>query len=165
MLDSEVNQEIKDKAPSLYFKKYNESQQTSGSLNLVDLEDLGFAYCQIGNKEKAEECFNREIDYCEKAISLGRSFGNTGAYYELAAIYAIKGENDKAMKNLEIFWQQQELVNVTDKIIYVQVLKDAPVFDKLRNDAEFKQIVIKINSKFQNDHERVRKWLEGQGML
>ncbi|MBN1624856.1 MAG: hypothetical protein JW903_10840 [Clostridia bacterium] len=148
-----------------YFKKYIECQQAAGQLNLVDLEDLGFANWQSGNKEEAEECFSKEIEYCNKAISLGRSFGNTGAYYELAAIYAVKGDRDKALKNLEFFWQQQELVVVADKIIYVQVLKDDPVFDNMRNDTDFQKIVMKINSKYQYDHERVRKWLEENDML
>ena len=148
-----------------YFKKYIESQQAVGQLNLVDQEDLGFANWQSGNIVEAEEYFRKEIEYCNKATSLGRSFGNTGAYYELAAIYAIKGDRDKALKNLETFWQQQELIGVKEKIIYVQVLKGDPVFDNLRNDADFQQIVMKIESKYQSDHERVRKWLEDQGMV
>jgi TolB-like protein/Tfp pilus assembly protein PilF len=148
-----------------YFKKYIESLRAKGNLNLLDMESLGFAYWQIGNKEEAESYFNREIDYCNKAINLGRSFGNIGAYYELADIYAIKGEKDKAFKNLRIFWQKQELVAITEQVIYVHILKNDPMFDNIRNEPEFQQIVRDVDAKCQAEHERVRKWLEDQGML
>jgi hypothetical protein len=43
MLDSEVNQEIKDKAPSVYFKKYTENERLSKTLNghLISLINWG----------------------------------------------------------------------------------------------------------------------------
>jgi TolB-like protein/Tfp pilus assembly protein PilF len=148
-----------------YFKKYIEGQRAKGNLNLLDMESLGFTYWQIGNKEEAESYFNREIDYCNKAIDLGRSFGNIGAYFELGAIYTIKGERDKAYKNLRIFWQKQELIPMAEQVIYVHIFKNDPMFDNIRNEPEFQQIVRDVDAKYQAEHERVKEWLEEQGML
>ena len=143
-----------------YFKKYIKNLEASGSLNLLDMENLGYAYWQTGNKEEAESYFNREIDYCNKAIGLGRSFGNIGAYYELAAIYAVKGEKDKVYKNLKVYEERQYFTSM-----YVYLLKNDPMYDNYRNEPEFQQIIRNVDAKFQTEHERVRKWLEEQGML
>jgi hypothetical protein len=39
------------------------------------------------------------------------------------------------------------------------------MFDNLRDEPEFQQIVRDVEAKFQLDHERVRKWLEENDML
>jgi phosphoribosylformimino-5-aminoimidazole carboxamide ribonucleotide (ProFAR) isomerase len=39
------------------------------------------------------------------------------------------------------------------------------LFDNIRNEQEFKNIVIDLEAKYQAEHERVKKWLEEQGML
>ena len=40
-----------------------------------------------------------------------------------------------------------------------------PAFNNIRNEPEFQQIAKDIEAKYQAEHERVRKWLETQGML
>ena len=45
------------------------------------------------------------------------------------------------------------------------LIKHEPLFDSIRNEAEFQQIVRDVEAKYQAEHERVRKWLEEQGML
>ncbi len=44
-------------------------------------------------------------------------------------------------------------------------IKDDPLFNPLRNDPEFRQIVREMEINYQALHERVGKWLEGQEML
>jgi molybdopterin converting factor small subunit len=45
------------------------------------------------------------------------------------------------------------------------MVKTDPLFDKIRNKPEFKQILAEMEAKYQAEHERVRKWLEEQEML
>jgi hypothetical protein len=45
------------------------------------------------------------------------------------------------------------------------LIKHDPLFDSIRNEPEFQQIVRDVESKYQVEHERVKKWLEEQGML
>ena len=46
----------------------------------------------------------------------------------------------------------------------VQMNND-PLFDSIRDEPEFKQIVRDVETKYQAEHERVRKWLEENDML
>jgi hypothetical protein len=70
------------------------------------------------------------------------------------------GERDKAYKNLRIFNQIQEIP------LWMSVnIKTDPLFNSIRNEPEFQQIAKDIEAKYQAEHERVRKWLETQGML
>jgi hypothetical protein len=47
----------------------------------------------------------------------------------------------------------------------VTILKNDPLFNSIRNESEFQQIVSYVEAKYQADHEKVRKWLEEQGKL
>jgi hypothetical protein len=47
----------------------------------------------------------------------------------------------------------------------VTIIKNDPLFNSIWNEPEFQQIVRDVEGKYQADHERVRKWLEEQGML
>jgi molybdopterin converting factor small subunit len=39
------------------------------------------------------------------------------------------------------------------------------LFDNIRDETEFQQIVKDVEAKYQAEHEKVRKWLEENGML
>ena len=82
------------------------------------------------------------------------------AYYKLAAVYAFRGEKDKAYENLRIFNQKQRMGFWRETMI-----KDDPLFDSIRDEPEFQQIVKDVEVKYQAEHERVRKWLEENDML
>jgi molybdopterin converting factor small subunit len=47
----------------------------------------------------------------------------------------------------------------------VLLIKSDPLFNSIRNEPEFQQIVKDLEAKYQAEHERVRKWLEKQGKL
>ena len=50
--------------------------------------------------------------------------------------------------------------------LWWQVLfKKEPLLENIRNEPEFQQIVREVDAKYQVEHDRVRKWLEEQGML
>jgi hypothetical protein len=44
-------------------------------------------------------------------------------------------------------------------------IKNDPLFNSIRDEPEFQQIVKDIEAKYQAEHERVRKWLEENEML
>ena len=48
---------------------------------------------------------------------------------------------------------------------WVTLIKVDPLFDSLRDEPEFQQIVKDVEAKFQAEHERVRNWLEENIML
>jgi hypothetical protein len=48
---------------------------------------------------------------------------------------------------------------------WVGIIKEDPLFDSIRAEPEFQQIVRDVETKYNAEHARVRKWLEVKGML
>jgi len=144
-----------------YFKKWSERLKTQGIFYTNTSHRVGYAYWQNGYKEEAENYFNEEIKYCNRMNELKRPGGiGLNTYYDLATVYAFKGEKDKAYKNLRIFNQSQRI-----NLFIAMLMKTDPLFNSIRNEPEFQQIAKEIEAKYQAEHERVRKWLEEQGKL
>ena len=145
-----------------YCKKFIERSKTQvGLWGIHTLHRIGFAFSKNENKKSADYYFNEQINYCERSIELGRRFEQTLiAYYNLAGVYAFRGERDKAYENLRIFNKKQMMSSWQASLI-----KTDPLFDSIRDEEEFQQIMKDVEAKYQAEHERVRKWLEEQGML
>ena len=144
-----------------YFKKWFERLKTQGALSTNNMHRIGYAYWQNGNKEKAENFFNEQIKYDNRMNELKRPGGiGLNTYYDLAGVYAFRGEKEKAYKNLRIYNQSQRI-----PLFMVMTLKTDPLFNSIRNEKEFQQIVRDVESKYLAEHERVRKWIEEQGKL
>jgi hypothetical protein len=96
------------------------------------------------------------LEYSKNDIELKRTWGQRlYPYYDIASIYAFRGDKEKAYKNLRIFNQRQSM-----PIWAVDFMKRDPLLNNIRNDPEFQQIVKDVESKYQAEHERVKKWLE-----
>ena len=122
---------------------------------------IGYIYSQNGNREAANYYFNKQINLCDRSIELGRQYAHMFyAYYDLAGVYAFRGDKVKAYENLRIFNKKPMM-----SFWMVSLIKTDPLFKSIRNELEFQQIVRDIEAKYQAEHERVRKWLEEQGML
>lgn len=143
-----------------YYKKYFERLKAQGIIDINGMHRIGYVYWQCGYKEKAEYFFNEQIKYCNKMIELKRSWSQGFyAYWDLAGVYAFIGEKDKAYENLRIFNQIQRA-----NLAAPMQMKTEPLFNSIRNEPEFQKIAGDIEAKYQAEHERVRKWLEEQGM-
>jgi tetratricopeptide (TPR) repeat protein len=145
----------------IYIEKYIESSKTLGFSILYRPHNIGYAYWQNGYEKEAEYYFGEQKRYCEESIRLNRwDAQKLLVYYDLAAIYAFKGKKEKAYENLRIFNQREVMSqgHVTD-------IKNDPLFDSLRDETEFQQIVKDVETKYQAEHERVRQWLEENDML
>jgi TolB-like protein len=93
-----------------YFKKYYERLKTNGKLNTGAMHRIGYAYWQNGYKKEAEYYFNEQIKYGNRMNVLKRPGGEgLNTYYDLAGVYAFRGEKDKAYKNLRIYNQSQRI--------------------------------------------------------
>jgi hypothetical protein len=122
---------------------------------------IGYVYWQNGFKDEAEYYFDEQINYCNRMIELGRMYAESLiTYYDLATVYALRGEKDKAYENLRIFDQRQIMPNWA-----VTLFKFDPLLDNIRDEPEFQQIVKDVEAKYQAEHERVRQWLEENDML
>jgi TolB-like protein len=144
-----------------YYKKYVEILNTLGTFTLNDMHRIGWAYWENGYKKEADYYFDKQNEYCKNQIELKRIWGlKLYPYYDMAGVYAFKGDKKKAYENLKIFNQRQTMPLWT-----VTWIKTDPLFNSIRNEPEFQQILRDVEAKYQAEHERVKKWLEEQGML
>jgi len=141
-------------------KKKLERTKAEGREIINELQRVGYVYSKNGLKDSADYYFNKQIEYCNNAIKSKRGYGIYLAYYDLAGVYAFRGDKIKAYENLKIYYQGQ-LINPW----ITRFIKYDPLFDSIRNEREFQKIVKDMDTKHQAEHERVRKWIEEQGML
>jgi len=144
-----------------YYKKWFERLKALGNLSINNMHRIGYVYWLNGYKEEAEYYFNEQINYCNRSNELGRSYAKRlFSYYDLAGVYAFRGEKDKAYENLRIFNQRLRM-----PLWMVTIIRNDPLFDSIRDESEFQQIVREVEAKYQAEHERVRKWLEENDIL
>ena len=145
-----------------YFKKYERRLETRDRFDQSGNHWIGYVYWVNGYREKAEYYFKTELEYYNEILGLDRrqSGHELTIFYNLASIYAFLGEKDKAFENLRIINQNQRM-----PIWIITKLENDPHFDYIRDEPEFQQILRDIEAKYQEEHERVRKWLEENDML
>ena len=122
---------------------------------------IGYAYWNIGEKEKANYYFNKQLEYSLGEINLGRKqAGVYFSYFDLAGTYAFRGEKNKAYEYLKMFNRKEKM-----PIWILDYFQTDPLFDSIRDEPEFQQIVRDVEAKYQAEHERVRQWLEENNSL
>jgi TolB-like protein len=144
-----------------YYKKFIEKSNAYKVTYLNNSHRIGYAFWKNGYKKEADYYFDKQIEYSNASNKLGRPYGKDyWAYYDLAAVYAFRGEKNKTFENLRFFSQIKTVQSWGPSL-----LKFDPLLDSIRNEPEFQQIVRDVEAKYQAEHERVRKWLEETGQL
>jgi TolB-like protein len=142
-------------------KKEIENYKKSGELSLLQSYRIGYAFWQVGKKKEAEYYFNQQIKYDEESIKLGRDIEQwKAAYYDIAATYAFLGDKVRAYKYLDEF----NTMNFYP-LWWIILAKHDRLFASISNEERFQKILQNMEAKYLAEHERVRKWLEEQGML
>jgi TolB-like protein/Tfp pilus assembly protein PilF len=139
-----------------HFKNIGEPVETHTLTKMY----LGYAYWRIGSEKEAEKHILENIRRLNKLKEQGEAATDLWIYYALAGGYAFLGEKDKAYENLRIYIKQ-----IVPHRAQVLGFKIDPLFDSIRDEPEFQQIVREAEAKYQAEHERVRKWLEENDML
>ena len=145
-----------------YIEKFLHRLEMRGvDFHLRSMHRIGYIYWKNGNQLKADYYFSKQEEYCIGASQLGRWWaGLYFTYYDLAGVYAFRGEKEKAIENLKIFNNKKTMPSWM-----VYLINEDPLFDSIRDEPEFQQIVRDVEAKYQAEHERVRKWLEENDML
>ena len=139
-----------------YIKEWIKKLENLGIHKINDMHRIGYIYWLNGYKQEADFYFNEQIKYCNRSNELGRQYSTLyWSYYDLAGVYAFMGKKDRAFENLRIFNQQQRIGRWM-----VTLINDDPLFNSIRDETEFQQIVHDVETKYQAEHERVRQWLE-----
>jgi tetratricopeptide (TPR) repeat protein len=141
-----------------YFEKYLEA--SNGLIGSHGYR-IGYAYWNAGNEEKANYHFNENLHFLNRQNELRTSTSHLKySYFCLAKTYAFLGEEDKAFENLRIFNHKQ-----TIPYYMVQDIKKTPLFNNIRDEPEFQQIVRDVETRYEATREGVKKWMEENDML
>jgi tetratricopeptide (TPR) repeat protein len=134
------------------------SVEYSGT-NIDNTHRVGIILWMNGRKEEAMKYFNKQISFCTESIRQKDPYGSIGgAAYDLAGVYAFLGNKEEAYKWL----REYEKLGFSSGIH--EYIKVDPLFDNLRNDEEFKEIVKRANNKAASTRARISQ-MEEQGEL
>jgi TolB-like protein len=144
-----------------YFKNVENLLKTADIKIPALLARIGNAYWVNGFRDEGEYYLKNALELHDQISELDRRQSTIAfQYYSSAAIYSVLGDEKKAYENLNLLNQRQLM-----PIWMVSNIKDDPMFDSIRDEPEFQQIVRDLEAKYQAEHERVRKWLEENDML
>jgi len=137
-------------------EKYIEKRKASGKQPSFQ-DVIGYAYWKNGDLELADYYIELGLEGVNRIIEQRRS---PFALQFRAGLFAFQGKKDEALADLREYYDSEGIHY--DNLYW---LKRSPLFDNLRDDLEFQQILHSIETKCQAEHERVRKWLEENEML
>jgi TolB-like protein/Tfp pilus assembly protein PilF len=147
-----------------YYKEFETRRKLLGTEYVfpgATYHRIGYAYWKNGYKKESEYYFDKQLEECNNQIKSDRPWSQKNfTYYDIAGIYAFRGDKEKAYANLRILDKRE-----SEPLWMVSLIKNDPLFNSIRNEPEFQNIVKDMDAKYQAEHERVRKWLEEQGML
>lgn len=141
--------------------KQIESIKKKGEIDLWNSKGIGYFLWKKGRIKEAKSYFDQHIQNNRESIRLGRwNAVQKGAYFDLAEVYAFTGDHEKAYQYLD------EVIKVQAfPIWWVILFKYEPLFETIRQEPRFQDILKVVDSKYQAEHERVRQWLVAQEML
>ncbi len=139
-----------------YTKEYEKRLNERSYLFYSGRVGIGYTYWMNGYKKEAEKWFIEQIRISEESLKLGRNY-SMDAYCDLASIYALTGQREKAYECLRNFSKNHLFPYF--RIVWIQ---EDPMLNSIRNESEFRNIVKEMESKYQAERERVRKWLDEQ---
>ncbi len=141
--------------------KYAERLKKAGEIDLYSSKGIGYYLWQKGRTKEAEFYFNQQIKVDEESIKLGRwNAIPKGAHYDIAGVYAVLGDKEKAYQYLDEFNKKRAY-----PLWWVIQFKHESLFDNIRQEPRFQKIFRNVEAKYQAEHERVGKWLREQGTL
>jgi class 3 adenylate cyclase/TolB-like protein len=115
-------------------------------------QSLAYAYWKLGKKKEAKKLFDEFLAQCEKVSKLN----GDGEYYDVAAVYAVLGDKEKAYENLRKLDETGWLWALPWYIQYDHM------FENLWQDEEFKKMVQRVTDQRARIRERLRaKELKG----
>lgn len=122
---------------------------------------IGNLYLLKGFKVEGDRNINGALDICNEELNSNNRFAqNKYAYGLLSGIYSVKGEKRKALHFLKLMEEEKKIVGR----LVIKQLEVMPMYDNIRNEPEFTEVLNQLKAKYQKDHERARKIIISNGM-
>ncbi|MEZ5073113.1 MAG: helix-turn-helix domain-containing protein [Bacteroidales bacterium] len=145
--------EEKTDSAYFYFRKFVKVRSENDlAIYLQENAKIAWVYERMGLHAEAEALFRAFAAYCDADQSMYRSAN-------LAVKYAYEGNLDEALVQLRLF---SELDHST---YWFLLLQDEPLLAPLKSRPEFARITRRIHDRFWENQARLKKRLEGEGLL
>jgi len=118
---------------------------------------LAFIFDKLGDEEEASLYLDRFRKYVGQLD--GARYG-VMTYIQLTTLYSLEGNLEDALKNLRII-----VKNYNPPYQRIRVFKDSPLYDNMRKDPEFQRLIKVMETKFWENHERIKANLNEKGLL
>jgi tetratricopeptide (TPR) repeat protein len=118
----------------------------------------GIILWKRGDKLQARTTFDKLIEMGTNLIKSDINADNNS--YMLASIFSLMGEQEKAMEyfnKVSLIWLRQRW--------FINLMENDPLFQNIRSNERFQEILIISKSDYQKEHEKVRIWLEENNLL
>ena len=151
-----------------------ETQEALGKYDMQDIENeypdpneyphpyfLGYGLWLMGESEKAEYYFKLEILQHEETLKLNEPYMHSGLSIDAAKAYAFTGDTEKACECLEAILNRYRIVSS----VFFAMIKFSPLFDPIRDEPCYQDIMQKMEANRKAEHDRVRRWLEETGRM
>jgi hypothetical protein len=134
----------------VYFHKYEALRDLPDGYGIGELIRKAYILIELDRKEEAGIILNKEIEHYLERLKLGRAY-NAEAEFYLAACYALLGEKDKVF---EILHRLEENTFPGSLVSQIQV---DPLFESLREEEEFKAIILRQEKKFAEIRAQIKR--------
>ncbi|GAB2493733.1 helix-turn-helix domain-containing protein [Algoriphagus taiwanensis] len=136
-----------------YYSQFVDARESNG-LKIYELENakISLVYEENGKTRQANRLFEEFATYAEADQSIYRNIA-------LATQSAMKEDWEKALDLLEAFAEED------NNQFWFLYLKDEPVFEPVNNLARFKLAMKKIETRFWEQHARIKTKLSREGLL
>ncbi len=139
---------------------YNNETINSGD-TILPCTEHGYVCLKNGLENEANYHFNGSIKRLKKEIELNQKNAQRfESHFYLAEIYSATGEKKQALHYLKEIKNRE-----TIPLYWLIWLKDFPMFDNIRNEPEFQEILKDVEAKYQKEHERVGELLRELGEI
>jgi TolB-like protein/AraC-like DNA-binding protein len=155
------NIQLNDYKTALKNLQHFENKLNNSNDSILPDPVFGFVYLKNGIQNKANYHFEGSIKRLNAEIILNNLNAQRYiSHFNLATIYSAMGKKEKALEYLKMFKNRK-----TGILWTITSLKGFPMFDNIRNEPEFQEILKDVEAKYQNEHERVGKLLKEQGLI
>jgi protein kinase/serine/threonine-protein kinase len=132
-----------------YYQKVAElsPELVNGLIGICNLTRLGYVYWISGDSAEAQKLFTKSLSFSQKQIEQGDELW--GYRNDMAAIYAVQGNKEEAYK-----WLRKSIEAGCRNFRFAQI---EPMFENLRDDKNFKQMMAEVKGLVDEMQERIEK--------
>ena len=138
-----------------YYKQFREVRNARGRIQWDNLYREGIALIELGMKEEGMKLIDKQLSQLEKRKTLGRLDGYD---YHLAAIYAYRGDQEKALKCLQEY--ENKMLFPDHNRIPIYFTQYDILFKPLWNNPEFKALLKQELDEKEAGRAKVRELME-----